>query len=156
MKKSWRIFWHVFFWLSMISLFMYLGHDEVKFDYEGILVVFLLYPSINIGLFYLNYLVYIPQFLDKKRYTLYTSIVFITILIVDLGKYGIGLIFKDYVLMQMHGQEVSFWQFFLGTFFTSLTFVFLSTALKFTVYWLMNERIQRDLENQRLTAELAF
>ena len=45
---------------------------------------------------------------------------------------------------------------FLSTLFTSLIFLFLSAVLKFTVDWFLNERIQRDLENQRLSAELSF
>jgi LytS/YehU family sensor histidine kinase len=58
--------------------------------------------------------------------------------------------------MRMHGQQIGFWSYFVGAFFTSLTFIFLSTTVKFTIYWFRNERTQRDLENQRLTAELSF
>jgi two-component system LytT family sensor kinase len=152
MTKNWRIFWHLFFWLCMISFFMYLSQDDKPFDYEALLV-FLVFAAINISLFYINYLVYIPLFLDKKRYILYTSIVFITIILVGFGKYGINILFNGYVSVHEH---LTFWQFIIGSFFSGLIFVFLSTALKFTTYWLLNERIQRDLENQRLTAELAF
>ena len=67
MKKSWQIFWHVFFWLSIISVFLLLAQGEMRLGPEGIFVTFFLYPAINIGLFYLNYLVYIPRFLDKKK-----------------------------------------------------------------------------------------
>ncbi|WP_158992027.1 sensor histidine kinase [Mucilaginibacter sp. L196] len=155
MKRSWQIFWHVFFWLSIISLFLFLAQDDTHLDYLGLAIVFLLYPAINISLFYLNYLVYIPNFLDKKKYASYGIIIAITIVIFGLAKYGIGSIFKPYVLIHMK-QTLSFWQYFTGTIFTSLTFVFLSTVLKFTTDWFLNERIQRDLENQRLSAELSF
>jgi two-component system LytT family sensor kinase len=156
MKKSWRIFWHIFVWVSLISLFMYLGHDDSQTDIKALLVVFVLYPIINIGLFYLNYIIYIPRILDKKRYSLYIVVILVTIIIFGLGKYGIALMFKNYVLMHEHGHEASFWSYFLGAFFTSITFVFLSTTVKFTVYWFRTERIQRELENQRLSAELSF
>src|ERR1700748_765506 len=99
MKTGWQVFWHVFFWLGMISLFMYLAQDDTHLDYEGLAVVFLLYPIINIGLFYLNYLVLIPRFLDKKKYSIYTAVVVLTIVLFGLGKYGVGLTFKQYVLM---------------------------------------------------------
>jgi LytS/YehU family sensor histidine kinase len=72
-----------------------------------------------------------------------------------LGKYGIGLCFKPYVLIREH-EALNFWQYFISTLFASLTFIFLSTVLKFTTDWFLNERIQRDLENQRLSAELSF
>jgi len=107
-------------------------------------------------LFYLNFLVYIPNFLDKKRYGIYATVIFITIIVFGLGKYGVGLMFKQYVLVRMQGHVIGFWPYFLSTVFTSLTFVFLSTVLKFTIDWFLNERIQRDLENQRLSAELSF
>jgi two-component system LytT family sensor kinase len=156
MKTGWQVFWHVFFWLSMISLFMYLAQDDTHLNYEGLAVVFLLYPVINIGLFYLNYLLLIPWFLDKKKYSIYTAVVISTIIVFGLGKYGIGLIYKQYILVHEKGHVLTFWQYFIGTVFTSLTFVLLSTALKFAVDWFLNERIQRDLENQRLSAELSF
>lgn len=155
MKKSWQIFWHVFFWLSIISLFLLLAQSEMRMSYEEIFIMFVLYPAINIGLFYLNYLVYIPRFLDKKKYTAYAVIIVITLILFGIGKYGIGLLFKQYVLVRMH-ETIGFWHYFASTLFTSLTFIFLSTVLKFTTDWFLNERIQRDLENQRLSAELSF
>jgi two-component system LytT family sensor kinase len=155
MKRSWQIFWHVFFWLSLISIFIYLAQDDTHFDYKGLFVVFILYPAINIGLFYLNYLVYIPKFLNEKKYAIYGTVIAITIVLFGLGKYGVGILYKPYVLIHMH-HELSFGQYFTGTLFTSLTFVFLSIVLKFTTDWFLNERIQRDLENQRLSAELSF
>lgn len=156
MKRSWQIFWHVFFWVSLISLFLYLGSDDMRLGFKGVLVVFLLYPLINIGLFYLNFLVFIPNFFNKKRYGLYAAVIVVTIVFFGLGKYGIGLMFRPYVLVHMKGEAIGFWSYFLSTVFTSLVFVFLSTVLKFTMDWFMNERIQRDLENQRLSAELSF
>ena len=156
MKRMWTIFWHVFFWLCLVSLFIYMASGDTQLGTEGLLVVFLLYPIINIGLFYLNLLVFIPLFLDKKKYGLYTAIIAITVILLGFGKYGIGLIFKQFVLVHMHNQLISFWRYFVGTVFTSMTFIFLSTALKFTIDWFLNERIQRDLENQRLSAELSF
>jgi two-component system LytT family sensor kinase len=155
MKKSWQIFWHIFFWLSLISIFIYLAQDDTHFDYQGLFVVFILYPAINISLFYLNYLVYIPKFLNKKNYTAYGIVIGITIILFGLGKYAVALAYKPYVLIHMQHQ-LGFWQYFVGTLFTSLTFIFLSTVLKFTTDWFLNERIQRDLENQRLSAELSF
>jgi len=156
MKRSWQIFWHVLFWVSLISLFLYLGSDDMRLDLKGVLVIFLLYPLINIGLFYLNFLVFIPNFFNKKHYGLYATVIVITIILFGLGKYGIGVVFRPYVLVRMKGEVIGFWSYFIGTVLTSLVFVFLSTVLKFTIDWFLNERIQRDLENQRLSAELSF
>jgi two-component system LytT family sensor kinase len=156
MKKSWQVFWHIFFWLCIISLLIYLVHDETKLDIKGALVDFVLFPAINIGIFYLNFLVFIPQFFNKKRYAIYLAVVLVTIILFGFIKYGLGLVFKEYVLVQNHGKVLGFWPYFISTLFASLIFIFLSTVLKFIIDWFLNERIQRDLENQRLSAELSF
>lgn len=156
LKTGWRIFWHLLFWLSILSLILFLAHSNSKLSTKELLVLFILFPFVNITLFYLNFLVYIPRFLDKKRYWTYALAIVVTVIIYGFIKYGVGLIFKDYVLTHNKGEHVSFYSYFTGTIFTSLIFVFLSTVLKFTTDWFLNERIQHDLENQRLSAELAF
>ncbi|WP_259068363.1 sensor histidine kinase [Mucilaginibacter sp. X4EP1] len=156
MKQRWQIFWHIFFWIVLISFFLVVARNNEKFTTEDLLVIFLLYPTINISLFYLNYLLFIPLFFDKKRYSFYVVSVVISIVVYGFIKYGVALIFKDIVLTRMKGETVSFGSYFLSTVFTSLIFLFLSAVLKFIIDWFLNERIQRDLENQRLTAELAF
>ncbi|OKS89437.1 hypothetical protein RG47T_4921 [Mucilaginibacter polytrichastri] len=124
-------------------------------SWEQALVIFLGYGIINIGLFYLNYLVYIPLFLDKKKFRMYALILIPTIILFGVGKYGVALLFKSYILTEK-GHTTTFGMYFLNTLFSSLIFIFLSTVLKFTMDWFLNERVQRDLENQRLTAELSF
>ena len=156
MKRNWQIFWHIVFWIVMVSFLLYIARTNTKLSLNDLLVIFLVYPLINIGLFYLNFLVLIPKFLDKKRYGAYALAIVVTLIVFGFAKYGVALIFKQYVLMRVKAQVVGFGSYFLSTIFTSLVFLFLSTALKFTTDWFLNERIQRDLENQRLSAELAF
>src|ERR1700744_524390 len=108
MKRSWQIFWHIFFWVSLISLFMYLGSQDMKMSVKSLLVVYLLYPVINISLFYTNFLVLIPQFFNKKRYTFYFIAIAITIVIFGLIKYGFGLIFTKDVLQREYGHTINF------------------------------------------------
>ena len=156
MKQRWQIFWHAFFWVAMVSFFLFIASANTKLTVEELLIVFVLYAVINISLFYLNFLVLIPRFLNKKQYGIYAIAILTSIVIYGFGKYGVALIFKQVVLSRSKGEVIGFGHFFLSTVFTSLVFLFLSTALKFTVDWFLNERIQRDLENQRLSAELAF
>jgi two-component system, LytTR family, sensor kinase len=156
MKKRWQILWHIIFWIILIAFFLVVARNNAKFTTEDLLVIFLLYPFINISLFYLNYLLFIPRFFDKKRYGFYAITVIVSIIVYGFIKYGVALLFKSIVLTRMKGEVVSFGSYFLSSVFTSLIFLFLSAVLKFMVDWFLNERIQRDLENQRLTAELAF
>jgi len=120
------------------------------------LVIFVLYGCINISLFYLNYLLFIPRFLNRKRYSLYALVIVLTLVFYGIGKYGVAVLFPADVLQRMKGDTIGFASYFLSTLFTSIIFLFLSVVLKFSVDWFLNERIQRDLENQRLSAELAF
>jgi two-component system, LytTR family, sensor kinase len=156
MKLRWQIFWHAFFWVTIIAFFVFIARNNMKLTVADLLVIFMVYPIINISLFYLNYLVLIPQFLDNKRYGFYAISIAVAVIVYGFGKYGMALIFKQYVLTREKGHIVGFGSYFLSTIFTSVVFLFLSTVLKFTVDWFLNERIQRDLENQRLSAELAF
>lgn len=155
MKKSWQVFWHVFFWLSMISFFVFVAHANGKTSLQNLLIIFVVFGILNIGLFYLNYLVYIPRYLDTKKYKTYAGVIAATVLIIGVIKYGVALLFKSTILVRL-GVTIGFWQYLLSSAFTSIIFIFLSTVLRFTVDWFLNERIQRDLENQRLTAELSF
>jgi two-component sensor histidine kinase len=155
MKKGWQIFWHVVFWLSIVSYFVYLTVANSNISAEELMVIFGVFSLVNIGLFYLNYLYLIPKFLDKKRYRSYALALVICIIAFALGKYELALSFKAFVLVH-DGKTTTFWPYFISSALTNLFFLFLSTALKFGVDWFLNARIQRDLENQRLAAELAF
>ena len=156
MKVRWQVFWHWLFWIVMILFFLFLVNNDTKLSLNDILVIFVVYPVINIGLFYLNYLVFIPLFFSKRRYGYYILFIVLIIIIFGVGKYGVALIFKKYVLMRSKGKVVGFGAYFLQTVFSSLFFIFLSALLKFAIDWFLNDRVQRDLQNQRLTAELAF
>jgi two-component system LytT family sensor kinase len=156
MKRSWQIFWHSFFWISMISFFMLIAHNNVKISFTYLLVTFVGFGAINIGIFYLNYLTFIPKYLDKKLYRQYVWVVLVAVVIAGFIKYGLGVLFHQHVLTGRDGKSISFASYYISTVFTSVIFILLSIILHFTVEWFLNERIQRDLENQRLTAELAL
>jgi two-component system LytT family sensor kinase len=160
MKKSWQIFWHALFWVSIIAFFLFIAHNS-KITMQALLIIFVGYGVINISLFYFNYLVLIPRFLDKKRYKVYAMAVIGAIIAFGLVKFGVasiswGVMHAPVKGSDMKAEPLRFIGYFTQTCFTSLMFIFLSTVLQFSLDWFTNERVQRDLENQRLTAELAF
>jgi two-component system LytT family sensor kinase len=156
MKKSWQIVLHVLFWLGIESFLIYVSHGESKLSMESLLIIFGVYGLINIGLFYLNYLYFIPKFLDRKRYRDYTIALIIAIIVFASGKYFLTISIHQSIGTHSIGKAPSFLGYFFGSCLTNVLFLFLSTALKFGIDWFLNAGIQRDLENQRLTAELAF
>ncbi|MES2807162.1 MAG: histidine kinase [Bacteroidota bacterium] len=163
MKKNWQIFFHAITWLSLIAFCVFIFRDSEQISLRRLFILFGLYGAINISLFYINYLLFIPRFLNRKKYGIYIFSVLLTMVAYAFGKYFVGLLFIDDVLMHTvkHGEKetrelIGFWSYTVSTFFTSILFIFLSIILKFSTDWFLNERIQRDLENQRLSAELAF
>ena len=155
MKITRQIFWHTIFWLTIIALFLFLAHRNTKLSTNDLLILFLLYPVINISLFYINFLVYIPQFLDKKRYRSYLLFIVVSIIIYAIGKYGIALIFKESVLEGQDGTITSR-AYFLSTIFTNTLFLFLGLALKSIVNRLSNKPFLPDQENVQLSTRLSF
>src|ERR1700749_1146249 len=120
LKKGWQVFWHLLFWISIVSLFIYLAHSDVEVPSRELLIKFLLYPAINITLFYLNFLIFIPNFLNKKRYWAYTAFIIITIIAYSLFKYGIGFIYyRDIILTHMN-KPIPFNAYFITTIFVNI------------------------------------
>jgi LytS/YehU family sensor histidine kinase len=67
----------------------------------------------------------------------------------------LAYLFKETILLRA-GQQITFSRYFLGAFLTGVFFAFLSTAFKFSVDWFLNEKVRKNLENEKLIAELAF
>src|SRR5471030_1745166 len=122
MKLRWRIFWHAFFWIFLLLFCVALTRSNTKLSVEDMLVIIVLYGIINISLFYLNYLVFIPRLLDKKRYGLFAAAIVAAIIVYGLGKYGVALAFRQYLIMHVRAKMANFGSYFLSTVFTSLSF----------------------------------
>jgi two-component system LytT family sensor kinase len=123
-KTAWHIFWHLLFWLGMISLFIFLARMNDHISPRQLIVIFLVFPAINIGLFYINFLVYIPRFSWIKNDTGLYLLALITIIVFGIIKYGAGLLFKDVILIRNNGQQVSFVLTFLIRFLPALSSFF--------------------------------
>ncbi|QJD95535.1 histidine kinase [Mucilaginibacter robiniae] len=156
MKKGWQIFWHVLFWGCLVSLFIFIVSSNSKVTTVDILVTIGFFSCLNIGLFYFNYLVLIPAYLDKNNYRKYALAVVLTIILAGVVKYGVRVLIYRYWPGLPDSEPLRFWPYFVSSLFASVIFITLSITLQFTTDWFQNERVQRDLENQRLTAELAL
>jgi sensor histidine kinase YesM len=156
MKKSWQIFWHTCFWAFCILFLVLVARTNSQANNQAIFILVIVYGAINISLFYINYLVLIPRLLDTKKYRLYVAAALATTVIFSLIKYGVAMQYKSIVLIRAQGMVIQPSRYITSTVLTSIVFIFLSLILQFTVDWFINERVQRKLENERLTAELAF
>ncbi|MBE7175502.1 MAG: sensor histidine kinase [Mucilaginibacter polytrichastri] len=157
MKSTRQIIWHSAFWLIMIGFIMFIGSTDPKNTLRDLVIRFVVYGLINISIFYTNFLVLLPRLLNRKRYFRYVLAMIAIILVVSLVKYMLARMFGRVVLMRNGmSHPLTFAQYYLSAVFTTLMFFFLSAALRFGLDWFRNDRIRRELENEKLSAELAF
>jgi two-component system, LytTR family, sensor kinase len=156
MTKSRQLFLHTAVWTGLLLFFLIISGPG-RITYKGIVMV-VYFGLINIAIFYINYLIILPRLLNKKRYLWCAVSMVAFVILAGFFKYGLATVFNDIVLIRGEKRQyhLSFKDYYLGAVFTSCLFLFLSTALKFMVDWFVNEKIKSALENEKLTAELAF
>ena len=156
MTKTRQIFLHAAVWASILLFFMLISGNG-KITYKAVVLI-VYFGLINIAMFYLNYLVILPKLLNRKKYFLCGISIAAVVLAAGLFKYGLANLFYDLVLVRGDKKEyhLSFWDYYLSAIFIGCFFMFLSTALKFMVDWFVNEKVRTNLENEKLSAELAF
>lgn len=156
MNKTGSVFLHSSVWIFVLSLLVFISSRNGSL--EESIVIFLYFGLLNIAIFYINYLYILPEYLNSRRYLgCALSIVFL-LLFSGVVKYGLASFFSDIVLIRgrNHQYQINFWEYYLGSVFTGLFFIILSTTSKFAVDWFINEKIRKNLENEKLSAELAF
>lgn len=155
MNKIRQVILHIIVWATILMLFMYMVSNGKITD--RIIVVFGYFGLINITVFYINYLLILPTFLNQKKYLWCALSMVFLILISGFIKCGLAYYFHDIVLVRRPKMQVmGFWHYYFSTAFVSCFFIFLSTVLKFMTDWFINEKIKSNLENEKLIAELAF
>lgn len=153
MKKRYAISIHVAAWLlfgAWVFYFLY-GNSALSFGKVLDVLVGLL---INICIFYFNWYVLIPRYLARNRILLYIAAVLTTLLCIAIIRAPLDF----YLFREFNREMVSLYtserilQYMMG----GLVLVFISSALKVTGNYIRNERRNKELETQKLTAELAF
>ena len=155
MNKLRQIILHAIIWIAIVFLFMFIANDG-KIVHTTF-VVFGYFGLINITVFYINYLLILPTFLNRKKYLWCALAMLFLVLISAFLKCGLAYYFYDIVINRDSGKHImGFWDYYFSAAFISCFFIFLSTVLKFMADWFLNEKIKTNLENEKLIAELAF
>ncbi len=157
MNNRKQIIAHAIAWAAIIEFFLFITSTGGSIKYENV-VVFVYFGILNIGIFYINYLYILPRFLVNQHYKTLAINILGLILISGLVKSGLAYLFKDIVLNGARERQMnnSFLGYYVGAIFTSTFFILLSTALRFSIDWFVNQKSRKNLENEKLTAELAF
>lgn len=160
-RKKIIILVHVLLWAVIIVIPKFFMPVWIK---VSILFEVLLWVPI-IAFFYLNYFILIPKLLTRKKFLLYTlSILGILVVTLFIGTAtrppdGSPLQIKQMSSpMPIDPPRDSLFFPFRGLRNLTSCFLFLaiSTSIRVTEQWYSNEKQRKEMENQKLTAELSF
>jgi sensor histidine kinase YesM len=172
-KKIFLIFVHVLLWGVIIIIPKFFMPAGVKISMRNEL---LLWPAI-IVFFYINYFYLVPYLLTRKKFLLFTfSILAILTISMLLGRFAeptrpprLFINFRNapasgfapdprrtprFEAREMRKPIFPFNA--LRNLTTCFLFLAIGTSIRVTEQWYINEKQRKDMENQKLTAELSF
>ena len=152
-SRSFTIGIHILIWLAFMLLpliFIESVEGKIRFVQMGWFLILLI-----AGYFYLNYFVLIPKLLFQKKILLY-------ILFLLAGLAVILLLSQTYFyFLEIIIKHRTFHHHFFGRFFfmpltPSLVAFAVSSSIKITSEWFINQRQKQEMEAEKLSSELAF
>ncbi len=161
MKNKGAIVVNVLFWafLTVLYVFAYIN-AEVKPTWFDVLVEFGILGLINFSMFYINYLILIPNVIQtRQKPWLYVIFLLALVAIVIVIKFGIALAYPEILLeytVNKVKKSLSYNIFLIRIVFSTGSLVVISSLLKFTVDWFANIKISRSLETEKKDMELQF
>jgi two-component system LytT family sensor kinase len=161
MKSKGAVIVNIIFWLFIVALLAVgILNSPNKPNWFETLVEFGFYGIVNVSLFYINYLILIPNIVQRKQSLwLYLFLIISLIGLTVVVKLGIAVLYPEIILersYQNHKSTTTYNVFMFQALFMSGFFVVISSLLKFTTDWFVNERVQRNLESEKKDMELQF
>jgi two-component system, LytTR family, sensor kinase len=152
MKKRYKLAIHVAAWVFFGAWIFYIQFQRGLTLSKAI--DSLVGLSFAMLIFYLNWYVLIPKYLARNRLIMYLAAVLLTLTTVALVRSPLDFyVFREFNpgMNTLYSLER-----ILNYVLAGLIVVFISSALKVTGNYIRNERRNKELENQKLTAELNF
>ena len=151
-KKFVTVLVHVLVWLGLFMIPFIDDRQHISFYFLiRISFTFLLLA----GFFYVNYLVLIPRLFLRKKIGYFILGVAASLLLVSLIQIGYVAFLEYLGLSGMHHGS-NYARLFLNTFFPAFFIFTVSTAIRITNEWFKAEKQKKEMENEKLNAELAF
>ena len=160
-----RILLHVSMWVLFVLVFPLIFNYLNKFsDYTHMIFTSLMLVVI----FYLNYYLLIPRYLLKKKFKEYAGSILVVLIVIYSISYFNRPEPPDFAKIRGPRPEMGFNQFknhepLKKPFFFNFGILILSTislavgtSIRGTKEWFNNEKILKEIENQKLTAELSY
>jgi two-component system, LytTR family, sensor histidine kinase AlgZ len=150
------LFLHLSFWCVYISFFVYQFSSRGREEF--VLMEALLRSSVhvifNMIAAYINYFIFLPRFLERKNFGRYILEFFIPFALIMASR-----VYVQRYLVDGYTHHIEY--FYSTTFIvqasaTTLFIVFFVGMLRFAKDWFEFEAKKKEIENERLTAELTF
>ncbi len=141
------LIWAAFIFIPLLFMETYEGRQRFMiFGWSMLLFM--------AGYFYLNYLVLIPRFLLKKKLFNYVIFLVAGLLIISGLNVFYSTIIHQFFIPNIHHHNPLHYS--LMTIYPAILAFGLSTGIRITDEWFKNERQKKEMENEKLTSELAF
>lgn len=144
---------HVLVWLILLAVFFLVSERGHR---EETTIVVLLYGAFNIGIFYFQYFLINPVFIRDNRYWQAIGYMVGLLLASIAVKYAVALQFEEFILQYHDNEVITPLQYILSAFFVGLFFMMLSVAVYVISDNFSQRQHRKNLENEKLNAELAF
>jgi two-component system, LytTR family, sensor kinase len=149
-SKTVIVFFHILAWLVLflLPLLFHREPDQTHLNWKAIINIrSLIFDTCCILFFYLNSLVIIPRFLNRKRIGVYISLI-VLLFVVFMGM--INFIFPK------EGQTRGFHREYFFAIFPYLFIWAMSTVYWFITDKIRTEQLMKERENENLKTELSF
>lgn len=151
-RKYLEVFIHSVIWLLALFLPVVLFNNPEKELTTDKILFFIIHASLFISLFYSNFLYFIPQFLQRKKFLLYAISIIISIgLLVLINHFA-----SSQILPKEAGPNAHNYRFRGSLIFFSAFLIAISTSIKVTQNWYENEKQKNTIKNEKLNSELSF
>ncbi|MCD4791646.1 MAG: histidine kinase [Bacteroidales bacterium] len=151
-RKLLQIFIHIVAWLLFISmpLLIFGKLEEEVIPIKAYYFLFRLF--LFVSLFYLNYLVFIPRLLSKRKFILFAASLIVSIgVVITLNYLTIKYSLADEAFNHIDNSRK-----IAGIGFVSVFLAAIGTSIKITQKWYNNEKQKNIINNEKLNSELSF
>jgi sensor histidine kinase YesM len=160
-SKKASLILNLIFW-GAIAIF--LGVALILFNerhtFKEYMINWVLFGLFNVAIFYINYIVLIPELIKKRKQYWWYVICFILLLFASAAlKAVVAVLNPEETLKYVYDDKVKYQElssYIINRVFLGGFFMVSSCIIRFTVDWFSNERIQRNLESEKKDMELQF
>lgn len=147
-----KIILHVLFWIGYLGLSIYFFYGVLEI--EEVFLRIVIHVGFLILLVYFNFLYLLPYQFDRRRYRTYFFWLAVAIILITFLR-----VLAD-AQMAFSGKLIKLPAFSFtyigGIMLSNLAMLSITSSFKFIEDWFVNQRIQQELRNYKLEAELKF